>query len=610
MRFTAKILGAFAFLLFAIGARAQSSFTIPVQNTSGAAISGATVTLTCTDATGGCAGQGPYSATSSNGNAVFTSIPAGNYTVTTSGAGITTYSYAYTVAAQPNGGTERPSSLNGIIFVDGLTYAKTAAGINLAINALPTDSSGRHCGTIDFGGGLFAITAAILKPRCVFFEGHGAYISYTGSGQAIIIGDTISSANQDFYRPGGIRGLHIFGSSKVNGSIGIYCGGDPAGTIDSSSNQCLLQTFDTVLVDGFQYGYEYGNNAYLNTWLGGNVQANGTGIIFPSTINSNSGENSSIIGTQINNNSGCGIQSDAFAMEVAMEGGALDYNGNGTGPGICGLVGNFSLTDVHLEQTSGYLLDLGESSSQNWFMTVRGGEFALTGTMGTTTAFVKMAGTGLNSTYYERDVRKSIGTGQTVTDWVNNAISGGGRYYVNNSLTVAGTMPADHATREGFESGNLVLRDLSCADCWWFSLPPLGASTPNITVFGGANLGSNPTFTVAGTVVGSVGSGNPSFYSPSGGIVSWNADTGLSRDAAGVIDVGNAALGNKTGTLKATYLLTVPQAFASLPSCVSGLEGQRASVNNSTTATYGATITGGGANHVPAYCNGTNWVVD
>lgn len=49
-----------------------------------------------------------------------------------------------------------------------------------------------------------------------------------------------------------------------------------------------------------------------------------------------------------------------------------------------------------------------------------------------------------------------------------------------------------------------------------------------------------------------------------------------------------------------------PVAFASLPT---GSEGDLASVTDSNTATWGATIAGGGANNVLAYFNGTNWTV-
>jgi hypothetical protein len=53
----------------------------------------------------------------------------------------------------------------------------------------------------------------------------------------------------------------------------------------------------------------------------------------------------------------------------------------------------------------------------------------------------------------------------------------------------------------------------------------------------------------------------------------------------------------------------VVAAFSSLASCAAGLEGSTASVNDSSTNTWGATVTGGGANHILAYCNGTNWTV-
>jgi len=52
-----------------------------------------------------------------------------------------------------------------------------------------------------------------------------------------------------------------------------------------------------------------------------------------------------------------------------------------------------------------------------------------------------------------------------------------------------------------------------------------------------------------------------------------------------------------------------PGTFSSLPACSSSTEGMHAAVTNSTTNTWSATITGGGTNHVLAYCDGTNWTV-
>jgi hypothetical protein len=54
---------------------------------------------------------------------------------------------------------------------------------------------------------------------------------------------------------------------------------------------------------------------------------------------------------------------------------------------------------------------------------------------------------------------------------------------------------------------------------------------------------------------------------------------------------------------------TRPVAFASAPGCGSNTEGATIAVSDSTVNAWGATITGGGTNHVQAYCNGTNWTV-
>lgn len=53
-----------------------------------------------------------------------------------------------------------------------------------------------------------------------------------------------------------------------------------------------------------------------------------------------------------------------------------------------------------------------------------------------------------------------------------------------------------------------------------------------------------------------------------------------------------------------------PQAFGLLPTCNSTYEGSHAAISDSTTATWGATIAGSGANHVWGYCDGTHWTVE
>jgi hypothetical protein len=52
-----------------------------------------------------------------------------------------------------------------------------------------------------------------------------------------------------------------------------------------------------------------------------------------------------------------------------------------------------------------------------------------------------------------------------------------------------------------------------------------------------------------------------------------------------------------------------PTVFANLPTASAANEGSLAFVTDSTTNTWGQTITGSGADHVLAYSNGTNWTV-
>ncbi len=80
----------------------------------------------------------------------------------------------------------------------------------------------------------------------------------------------------------------------------------------------------------------------------------------------------------------------------------------------------------------------------------------------------------------------------------------------------------------------------------------------------------------------------------------------LSSKSDSVIGTGASSLLTWTGIDQATA-----RTFITLPTCASALEGARASVTNSDTAVWGATITASGAanQHVGAYCNGTNWTV-
>jgi hypothetical protein len=72
----------------------------------------------------------------------------------------------------------------------------------------------------------------------------------------------------------------------------------------------------------------------------------------------------------------------------------------------------------------------------------------------------------------------------------------------------------------------------------------------------------------------------------------------------GTCNYGGMHLGRPTGSLRID-----PTAFSNLPTCASGTQGMLKPVSDSTTNIWGATISGGGSNHVLAYCDGSNWTV-
>jgi hypothetical protein len=76
----------------------------------------------------------------------------------------------------------------------------------------------------------------------------------------------------------------------------------------------------------------------------------------------------------------------------------------------------------------------------------------------------------------------------------------------------------------------------------------------------------------------------------------------MTRAAAGFMKVTD----NSTG---ASGVGTNPVTVASLPAASSTYKGQRAFVTDATATTFASTVSGGGANNVPVYCDGSNWLI-
>lgn len=117
---------------------------------------------------------------------------------------------------------------------------------------------------------------------------------------------------------------------------------------------------------------------------------------------------------------------------------------------------------------------------------------------------------------------------------------------------------------------------------------------------------------VQGAVENAAFSGTDMFFRNDGhigfasGALPGGPDVGISRNAANVLEVNTGT----TGTFASLVTKSVRGAavtFANVPAAP--VEGMMLAITDSSTAIWGATITGGGANHVSGYYNGTNWTV-
>lgn len=89
-------------------------------------------------------------------------------------------------------------------------------------------------------------------------------------------------------------------------------------------------------------------------------------------------------------------------------------------------------------------------------------------------------------------------------------------------------------------------------------------------------------------------------------VVLWVPDQGDSRRAS-ITTLIEYIEANMDGVVCNT-VQTTPRTFAQLPNAV-GLTGGRAFITDGSTATFGATVAGGGSNKVPVYSDGAVWKV-
>lgn len=217
----------------------------------------------------------------------------------------------------------------------------------------------------------------------------------------------------------------------------------------------------------------------------------------------------------------------------------------------------------------------------------------------------------------------------------------GGQQFFDTGVTASGSLP-DNTTNV---SGVCTYNGVNCnsgGSSFITSLTTTGSSGPATVVSGVLNI---PQYTggggISGLTTGQVGiAGSATTLTSSIPIA--GAGPGLTSGPNSGVTPGDVALFTGTGgqitdgaiagsnimTLSGTQTVTGAKtfsstvtvtggsgiqlsvgAFSTLPTCNSGAEGTTAGVNDSTTNTWGATITGSGSDHVMAYCDGSAWTV-
>lgn len=96
------------------------------------------------------------------------------------------------------------------------------------------------------------------------------------------------------------------------------------------------------------------------------------------------------------------------------------------------------------------------------------------------------------------------------------------------------------------------------------------------------------------------------------------ADTGISRNAAGIVEINDSNAGTfrdlklrnlLAGGGNGSYIQTPSMTVANLASAATAGAGARAFVTDATATTFLSTVAGGGSNKVPVVSDGTNWLI-
>lgn len=108
-----------------------------------------------------------------------------------------------------------------------------------------------------------------------------------------------------------------------------------------------------------------------------------------------------------------------------------------------------------------------------------------------------------------------------------------------------------------------------------------------------------------------MGSGSMVLFGSAAATHTSTFDTGIGRTSAGVAEINNGTSGTLRD-LRLRNLITAPVTVATLTAAATAGAGARSFVTDaslSMTAGVGTTVAGGGANKVPVYSDGANWLI-
>ncbi|MDP3043112.1 MAG: NosD domain-containing protein, partial [bacterium] len=186
-------------------------------------------------------------------------------------------------------------SWNKVIIVDGVHFPATGAGIQAAINSLPSTG-----GKVFIPEGTYSVTATITIPSFVWIEGAGAsstILRLANSANKTVIANSDATNGNSYIK---ISNLMIDGNDA--GNTGAYCHGVYFTKVSYSEIDSAY-VYDAEDYGVYLYGVSIGNGSNYNKVSNSIITSNSTGIYI--TLS----DNNAIVDNKIYSNSSDGVYS-------------------------------------------------------------------------------------------------------------------------------------------------------------------------------------------------------------------------------------------------------------------------------------------------------------